>query len=269
MSRFCIIILFVLSCLSSQGQRNKLIVPEEATKFILPNFQVFDYVKGDLNGDGLEDALLILDYNNNNDSLEDEKRYYKPFIVLIRSARNELKQVLRNDSLVTGMVSPKYYGGITIEKAQHQFTINFWGGRRDKWTKELTFDYRKKDDSWHLILQKETSADSFEMKDINDENYFVKEEELEGITLANFNYDEDYPQTDGEVIVEKTFFYANPDLKSQHRKAYLMKGDIVEVINDTKNFVYVYFSNTKGKSTMGFIFKKDLKLTLKPIKINN
>ena len=259
MIKFGIIILFVLSCLISKGQRNKLIVPEEVTKFILPNFQVFDYVKGDLNGDGLEDALLILDYHNNIDSLEDEKRYYKPFIVLIRSANNELKQVLRNDSLVTGMVSPKYYGGITIQKAQHQFTIKFWGGRRDKWSMEMTFEYRMSDDIWHFVLQKETSFDSFKMKDIK----------LEGITLSNFSYDTDFPQTNGEVIIDKTFFYANPDLQSKARKAYLMKGDIVDVISETTNFVYVYFSNTKGKSTMGFIFKKDLKLTLKPIKINN
>ena len=59
------------------------------------------------------------------------------------------------------------------------------------------------------------------------------------------------------------FFYLQPDKKLKHRKAYLIKGDVAEVIRETTNFVYVYYSNKHSKSTMGFLLKKNLKFTPK------
>ena len=44
-------------------------IPKEVNAFILKGHQVYDYIKGDLNGDGREDAILILEYKTVNESV--------------------------------------------------------------------------------------------------------------------------------------------------------------------------------------------------------
>ena len=35
-------------------------LPEEATQFVLPGFEMLDYIAGDINNDSKPDALLVL-----------------------------------------------------------------------------------------------------------------------------------------------------------------------------------------------------------------
>jgi len=252
------LILLVLNCVAATAQKDTS-PPVEVRKFILKDYSVYHYVKGDLNGDGREDAILILKYNSENDTI-DYRQMVKPFIVLFRNPKNKFYQALRNDSLMPLDMTVCNFGGIEIDKKKSAFNINFWGGRRDKWRKELTFAYKTNYKNWHLILQKETSFDAAEMKLITDENFYIKEEELKGITLSNFNFDKEVERRDAMVSFDSTFFYSQPDKKSKHRRVYLVKGDRAEVISETTNFVYVYFTNKQAKSTMGFLLKKDLRL---------
>ena len=62
------------------------------------------------------------------------------------------------------------------------------------------------------------------------------------------------------AFVDKSYFYSNPDLLSKPRKGYVTKGDMVEILFETVNFVSAYFTNKQGKATMGFLLKKGLKL---------
>lgn len=259
--RILFVILFSIFSVIVSAQ-NDTSIPFEARKFILNDYEVYHYTKGDLNNDGREDAIMILNYATENDSI-DSREMIKPFLVLLRNTNNKLHLALRNDSLMPLDMMSCYFGGIEIDKKSNGFSIDFWGGRRDKWTSKLTFSYKKIDKNWHLVLEKQTSFDAAEMKSIKDENYSIKEEELIGITLSNFNYNKVIEKTDAIVMSDSAFFYSQPDKKSNHRKAYLVRGDKPEIISQTKNFVYVYYSNKQGKSTIGFLLKKNLKFTSK------
>ena len=182
--RKLLFISFLSFCAVVKAQKD-ISVSIEARKFILENYRIYHYIKGDFNSDGREDAIMILNYANENDSI-DSREMIKPFLVLLRNTNNKLYLAMRNDSLMPLDMMSCYFGGIEIDIKNNGFSIDFFGGRRDKWTRKLTFLYKKIDENWHLVLEKETSFDAAEMKSIKDEIYSIKEEELMGITLSNF-----------------------------------------------------------------------------------
>lgn len=251
------LILFVLNCVAAAAQFNTDI-PKEVNAFILKGHQVYDYIKGDLNGDGREDAILILEYKTVNESVN-------PFLILLRNSKNNLYQALRNDSILQDLSSVRNYMGIDIDTVHHnKFTIDFFGGRRFKWSRNISFEYKPQLKTWYLIEDKNESFDAIDEDHSYDESYTIKEAELGKITLQDFKYDdESYHETKGQVIVDKSYFYSNPNLLSKPRKGYVTKGDVVEVLFETVNFVSAYFTNKQGKSTMGFLLKKGLKLSPK------
>ncbi|MBC7407827.1 MAG: hypothetical protein H7339_05515 [Arcicella sp.] len=230
-------------------------LPKEAAHFLLKNYSVKDYVEGDLNNDGRKDAILILNNNANRDY--STGHIYDAFIILIRDENNKLLIALRNDSLLMPQGYTAYYSGTEI-KPNGAFAISLYGGRRDKWSKELTFQYKAKDNSWHLILTKDSGFDSGTMT--SEGSTIIKEEELIGITAANYNYfDDGFDSTiKWKVTADKTFFYTNPDKNSGPRKGYLVKGDVIEVYSETTNFIQATFKNTSG-----YILKKDIQKIIK------
>ncbi len=236
-------------------------LPKEAEYFLLKNYSVKDYVEGDLNNDGRKDAILILNNNTNADSLVGD--IYDAFIILIRDVNNQLLIALRNDSLLMPQGLTAYYSDIEI-KTNGAFTISFYGGRRDKWSKELTFQYKAKDNNWHLILTKDSGFDSGTMT--SEGSTIIKEEELRDITAANYNYlDDGFDSTiKWKVIVDKTFFYTNPDKNSSPRKGYLVKGDLIDAYSETTNFIQASF-----KKTRGYILKKDIQKIIKQKPLQN
>lgn len=264
-----LILLIICVQAKAQSDRFQTNVPQEVQKFILKDYKVYDYREGDLNGDGTNDAILILQNNKQGeyDSISNDYLDFPiPFMVLVRNQQNHLELKTKNDSVLTHLCSVRTYEGTTIDSTKHQFTIDFFGGRRFKWSRSLTFQYKKQDNEFHLIEDNNGGADSFHPEKEDNENYETKEDELVGITITNFNYDVEYLETDGKVIADKTYFYSNPDLKSKHRKGYLQKGDNVEVMFETVNFASVYYLGKNDKYTSGFLLKKDLNLTRKPIK---
>ena len=265
MRRILLPLILLIFCVQTKAQSDRFQakVPPDVRKFVLKDYEVCDYKEGDLNGDRRKDAILILRNKKQGewDSTNNEYLDFPiPFLVLIRNQQNRLVLKTRSDSVLTDLNDFKQYEGITINSIYKKFTIDLFGGRRFKWSRSLTFQYKEKDREFHLIDDNYGGVDSSNPEEKNDENYHAKEEELVGITVSNFNYDDDYLQTESEVIVDKTYFYSNPDLKSKHRKGYLQKGDIVYINKETTNFALVLFFGKNNTSTSGFILKNDLKL---------
>lgn len=172
----------------------------------------------------------------------------------MRNKQGELYEALRNDSLMPKFNYIFFDQDISI-KSPDAFELIASGGRRDKWTYSNQFKYKPIDKQWHLVSQVEMGFDSGEMKDYP--TVTINEEELMGITASNFSYVEHYETSHWRVIADKSYFYTSPNLKSQHRKAYVIKGDILKVESETVNFVSAIFE-TKNNITIGFISKKDI-----------
>ena len=60
------------------------------------------------------------------------------------------------------------------------------------------------------------------------------------------------------VVVARAYFYSRPDIKSK-RKAYIVKGQKVNITKLQGNFVYGNYTNDKGVATIAWLKKSDLK----------
>ena len=58
-------------------------------------------------------------------------------------------------------------------------------------------------------------------------------------------------------IINTTYFYNTPDYNNRS-DAYLTVGDAtLKILDETNNFIHVIFINGKGKTTKGWLLKKD------------
>lgn len=259
------LILIFLGCGNvgfSQKQNIKL--PNEVKKFVLKNYEVYDFVEGDINNDKRKDALLILKHKLQGtlDNVTDEYKYESfPFIILLRNKENQLYKFLRTDSLVPILVTPTYYGDLDIDTLTHnKFKISFWGGRRCKWYRDLTFEFKKTKRQFYLIKEENNGfcgGDS-----TSDYEYTTKENELNNVSIDKFNYDCDgYESYDrGKIIFDTIFVYSSPDFKAS-KLPYALKETEVYVGMQTKNFIEIsLFGNENEKVLKGFVLKKNIKL---------
>jgi hypothetical protein len=230
--------------------------PAGSAAFIPPGYEVHDFETGDLNGDGRKDVALVLKLKNE-DTLEMGEAQ-RPLLLLTRGANGKLKQAVRCDSLILcrqcGGVFGDPYEGITISK--NSITVNFYGGSGWRWGIEYIFKYEAATNNWWL--EKETgiyyhSAEPDKMK-----TTVYKREELGKISIGKMNEHLGACERNYKVTATKTYFYEQPDVKSKPRKGYLLKGDIVSCNRQTANFISVYYTNKKDRSSEGFILKKDL-----------
>ena len=232
------------------------ILPEEAKAFVLPGYEMLDYVIGDINNDKKPDALLVLKQTGE-DSIDTDP--CRPLLVLTRQVNGTLVKAAQSDSAILcrhcGGVFGDPYEGISIQK--NVFTISFYGGSSWRWAYRYTFSFNPLKSNWFLIRQFELSYHNIDI-DATQEQATIEKEELGDISIGSFNANFNFDKSNWKVTAAKTYFYNNPKIDSKPRKGYLIKGDEVSSYIQYKNFVKVYFSNKEKRSTAGFILKKDL-----------
>ncbi len=249
LSGFC---LLLINTIAAQSK----ILPQEARSFLLPGYEMLDYVTGDLNNDKRTDAILVLKQTGE-DTLNTEAN--RPLIILTRQANGKLKKIAQNDSAILcrqcgGIFGDPYEG---IEITNTGFEINFYGGSSWRWYYHYSFIYNRVKNNWYLSKQEEGSYHNTEI-DETQKDITIDKEELGEVSIDSFNGNPGFIETKWKVTAAKTFFYNDPKIGSKPRKAYLLKGDIVSSYLQTKNFVEVYFANKKAQSSSGFVLKKDL-----------
>ena len=253
---------FAISPASAQNLKP---LPEELRAFFLPGHKALDFDTGDLNADGKPDAVLILKVQGENEKAKSyDDSPLRPLLILVRQKDGKLKEVARNDHIVLcaacGGVFGDPYAGITITK-DGVFSVTFYGGSSDRWSKTLVFGWQKTSDKWLLLSEDDSETNVFEPE--KEKNYSIQADEmLTPLFLTDFDsHTEVLPFLDEtwQVQVPKTFFYESPELNSKPQKAFLLKGDSITVSGQTKNFVKASFINDKGQITTGFLLKKDVK----------
>jgi hypothetical protein len=112
--------------------------------FVEKNTTVLAVERGDLNRDGREDAVLVLEPE---DPIEP-----RPMLILVRDAKGTLKLSKRS----ANAVACKECGGtgdplqsIHIEKGR--FTVELYGGRSSRWSASYSFAWSRRDQSWQLV----------------------------------------------------------------------------------------------------------------------
>jgi hypothetical protein len=231
-------------------------LPQEAKPFVLPGYDMLDYITGDLNNDKKQDAILLLKQNMEDTSYDELKR---PMIILLRQADRKLQQVKRNDDVIMcrqcGGAFGDPYEGIEIKNAG--FNIRFYGGSSWRWSFDYSFRYDSLKTNWYLVKEKQVNYHSTDM-DKTWKEITLPAAELGTMAIDSFNGNAGFTQTKWKVAAAKTYFFNNPKTGSKPRKAFLLKGDVVSSYRQTKNFVQVYFENKKAQSSSGFVLKKDM-----------
>ena len=255
MYKFTILLLLLVTTLNIYAQEIK--VPAEVKSFVTAGLETLDYKTGDLNGDKLQDAILILK-NPGEDTLIKED-LPRPLIILIRQTNNKLKELVRNEIAVmrrnSGGVFGDPYEGMQL--FENGFSLSFYGGSSWRWAYNYEFLWNVVKKNWLLTKESQSGFHAGDPEKTM-RHTEIEAKELGEIPIEKFNSDSGYEDSKWKVKAPRTFFYNNPKLGIKPGKAYLIKGNIATGIRQLKNFVEVSFENSKGIITQGFILKKDL-----------
>ena len=150
------------SLTSTVLEQDSMSLPEYLYPFVLPNYEVLKFKKGNLNKDNLEDFVLILAVKNENEKGD----ALRPLLLLTQNEDKTYILTARNDSIVNcrdcgGKLDP--LADISIKNGF--FTIEHEGGRRERWTKNITFSFNQELNSWFLHRIDETEIDTSNEKD--------------------------------------------------------------------------------------------------------
>jgi hypothetical protein len=131
-------------------------IPDEVKAFVEKNTEPISVTEADLNGDGLQDFVLILEKQN---GVNDEAKGARTLLILLRQPDGQLKEAKRNDKVVYcatcgGMMGDPFQG---IAAGTKTFSISQCGGSAWRWTADYKFNYSRKDDTWQLVRIEESS----------------------------------------------------------------------------------------------------------------
>jgi hypothetical protein len=179
------ILSFILLTTSVNAQSTEYIeeknIPAEVKPFIEKGIKpyleiptkVIALEKGDLNGDGKQDYILVLERTPDPNVEMELPRDQRPLILLIRQNNNTLKTIKRNDKLIYcaqcgGMMGDPFQG-ITI--TPKGFSVSFYGGSAWRWSIDYQFNYSRKDQTWQLVKVTESSFHASEPDKMKHKTY--------------------------------------------------------------------------------------------------
>jgi hypothetical protein len=153
-----VVLVFVLA--SSLAATNDA---QSIARALPAGYKILDTKTGDVNLDGRQDVLVVLERTNLKDYDLEAKR---PLLILTRAKDGVLKLVARNDNVALckacGGVFGDPYQGIAIKNGF--FSVEHYGGSAWRWTDIITFRYVPKSQRWYLWKY---GGDSFHVSEPN------------------------------------------------------------------------------------------------------
>jgi hypothetical protein len=160
-------------------------VGKKIDDFIEDGFSKMASKTSDLNGDGIEDAILVLKQNDEEDEKYDmDNAAPRPMMILLGLKNGGYELAVRNDNAILcvmcGGVLGDPFSDISVNKTV--FTIEHFGGSSSRWARYSTFQYdsAKKDWLW--------AKDGTELSSAHDPEYSETEYiEVDNRSFKEFN----------------------------------------------------------------------------------
>ncbi len=246
--------------LAVSGQKAALV--KQLKSFVPKGFAIRDTAFGDLNNDTKTDVVLVVYTTKEDDeNFEDTAMNIgRPLMVLLQQPDGKLKQAKRNDNMIMckqcgGMMGDPFQG-VTIKN--NAFSLEFYGGSSWRWGDTYSFNWNAGKQTWQLTKEKHESYQSGDpessLKETN-----IPASEIQDLTIDNFNIDQlgVSQEVKGKVVAPKCYFFNEPKLSTK-RKAYVMQGDVINIVREFKTFYEASFMNKKEQITSGYVLKKDV-----------
>lgn len=149
---------------SPDSERNEVYMSDFLFQFIPHDYDILDTVVGDLNLDGINDYILVINRYEEEKYYEydeiDESAIKRFFLILLGDKNNQLDLYRENKDAVYclhcagGMGEP--YIKTVIKNGN--FSIELHGGDNTRrWDRTVTFNYSKQEDEWFLHKDRFTS----------------------------------------------------------------------------------------------------------------
>jgi hypothetical protein len=139
------------------AQDKDLKVPAEVAPFVESGTKAIALEKADLNGDGNEDFVLVLEKEKPAKDADDFPVGQRPLLILMRGADGKLTVAKRNDRIVMcsqcGGVFGEPFEGV-IAKI-NTFSVEHYGGSAERWKFSYKFNYSRIDKTWQLVRVEE------------------------------------------------------------------------------------------------------------------
>ena len=152
-----IAIWFLIAPLMTLAQETELKIPAEVTPFVESGTKAIALEKGDLNGDGREDFILVLEKEKPAKDADDFPVNQRPLLILLRGSDGKLSAAKRNDRVIMcsqcGGVFGEPFEGIIV--GRNTFSVEHYGGSAERWKYSYQFNYSRIDKTWQLVRVKE------------------------------------------------------------------------------------------------------------------
>lgn len=145
--------------LMAAAQGNELKIPAEAAPFVERGTKAIALEAADLNGDGTQDFVLVLEKEKPELDGNDMPVNQRPLLILLRAADGKLGMAKRNERIVMcskcGGVFGDPFEGVTA--GRNTFTVEHYGGSAWRWKFSYKFNYSRIDKTWQLVRAEELS----------------------------------------------------------------------------------------------------------------
>lgn len=139
------------------AQESELKIPSEVAPFVEKDTKAIALETADLNGDGTNDFVLVLEDLKNESEDEQGRRF---LLILTRGVNNKLILAKRNNN---GLVYCRECGGVFgdpfegVAVAPKTFTVGMYGGSSWRWAYSYKFNYSRIDKTWQLVRVEEST----------------------------------------------------------------------------------------------------------------
>ncbi len=162
---FTLLLLTSAILMATESNETSINVPKSVQQLIPTGYSVLNFTKGNLNLDKIDDAILILNKNNERElSDRNGSQINRPLYILIGDKNGTYHKIAENNNSVLGVNDGGVFGdpfdGVTIKNGY--FSVEHYGGSSWRWTHIITFKYNAKKKSWFLHKD---GGDSFHASD--------------------------------------------------------------------------------------------------------
>lgn len=182
----------ILSCAASlpvAAQGDELKIPPEVALLVEKGTKAIALEREDLNGDNLEDFILVLEKANPARDENDFPTGQRPFLILVRSADGKLTFAKRNERIILcsecgGSAFPDPFEVVTV--AKNTFTVEHYGGSAWRWKTVQKFNYSRIDKTWQPVRAEELSYHTSNPNKVKTKIY-VPPKDFGKIDIADFD----------------------------------------------------------------------------------